>query len=224
MALDIKFNYPHTFFLSIGLALFIFGVTPFYLGSFDYTTSQDVVKIITHIVSVIISLVCLGKGISLWEAREREQEGFRNIRKETMQQELEIITRKNEMGNSILKLESLKKDEEKTGEELKKKNEEIKKLDKKIDSQKKDIIGAKAKLYSLRKDEIEKIPDSNMSSGAIVLGSNTPNLSGYTGSATSWNGFSTLGSPYPGLKTICPVCNTPNEVGCRKCEKCGNWI
>lgn len=158
MALDIKYNYPHTFFLSVGVITLIFGFYPFYMNNFDYL-SIHWTKVVIHHILIAISMVCLWKGFDLWSDKERERKEFENIRKKRMEQELEINKQKLDESKLIkerdLELENIKKTNKKDREN---KENKIERLRKEILEKEQEINKAKNVLHDLKKEEISKLP------------------------------------------------------------------
>jgi hypothetical protein len=229
MSLDIKYNYPHTFFLSVAVITLIAGFYPFYINNFNFSLIHWT-RILIHGILIIISITCFGKGFSLWEDKENKREKFEEIRKKRMEQECNInqqILEEYKLNNQIrklnLELDSLKEISKK---ERKKKEEEINQLKKEILEKKQEIDDAKSILYGLKKDEISKLPD-NFSSSA-----STPFLSGSTffpgtasGALLTPLGYasSCSGSIVSPTQKKCNICGSQIDYGTVICPNCNNY-
>ena len=120
--LNIKYNYPHTFFLSVGIVLLIFGFYPFYIANLNITLIH-LSKIIIHGVLLAISVLCILIGFKLWgekevkilETRKREKkeiEGEIKIKKSEIEKfNKEILVKQKEIGEKTSKLYELQKEE-----------------------------------------------------------------------------------------------------------------
>lgn len=212
MGLDIKYNYPHAFFLSVAVITFIFGFYPFYINNFNFS-SIHWTRILIHGILIIISIVCLWKGFILWGDKERKRKEFEDIRKKRMEQELDINKQRleeyrlnNQIKELTSELDSLKSSNK---EERKRKEIEIEKLKKEILEKKQEINKAKSTLYDLKKDEISKLPD-NFSSSALTF-------SGASCFPIASSGASML--PVDSVENS--YLNTPTFPSQKKCRSCG---
>lgn len=210
---NIKYNYPHTFFLSVGIITLIFGVYPFYTNNFDLALIHWS-KIVIHAMLLILSTVCIVKGLKLWDKKEYEKEEMAEIVKKKLKQtielkELDLEERRDRrnvarLTGEIKALEHNKKEKKQTEQEIKKKKSEIEKLNKEILDKRKKIEEETSKLYEFKKEEISKTPDN------FLLNPGSPTFrNSISGASIS-----------PTFPDILPT-GVPSLVGSKKCSKCG---
>lgn len=193
LGLDIKYNYPHTFFLSAGLILLIFGFYPFYITNFNFDLIHYT-KILIHSLSIIISLICLWKGFKLWGEKEEQEIERIKASKKIREQEIELkqltIERiKYENRLRALKIEiknlerSKKEKTEEVEQEIKAKKLEISKLSEEIAQKQEDIENKTKKIYELQKEEVSKISNTPPLWASSISGAN---ISSGSISVTNW--------------------------------------
>ena len=202
--LNIKYNYPHTFFLSVGIVTLIFGFYPFYMANLN-TNLIHLSKIIIHGGLLIISLLCLWKGFKLWGEKEKEKKEMADIIKKGRKQLVELRElnlQEKKVKNQVLKLkqevkilETRKKEKKEIEGEIKIKKSEIEKFNKEIDEK-------TSKLYELQKEEISKTPDNYLLTSTWTTSTSGTNI-----------------VPDFSMSSITPYAD-PNQ---KRCSKCGNF-
>jgi hypothetical protein len=196
MSLDIKYNYPHTFFLSVGIITFIFGVYPFYINNF-YFSMIHWTKIVIHLTLLVLSVTCLLKGFSLWDRKESERKDFENIRKKRMEQEIDLNQQKMEefkLTNEIKKLTSEKSS-----------STERKRMEKEIEELKIKIMEKEKELTKAKKEEISRFPGVALS-GSVIFPTPVSNFP-----------LASSGAIYSDQIAI-------GNTSLKKCPTCGNLI
>ncbi len=209
--LNIKYNYPHTFFLSVGIVLLIFGFYPFYIANLNITLIH-LSKIIIHGVLLAISVLCILIGFKLWGEKEKEKKEMAEITKKRINQSIEIKElslqekkAKNQLG--ILKqevkiLETRKREKKEIEGEIKIKKSEIEKFNKEILVKQKEIGEKTSKLYELQKEEISKTPDNYLLTSTWTTSTSGSNI-----------------VPDFSMSSITPYADSNQK----RCSKCGNF-
>ncbi|MBI4116952.1 hypothetical protein HY449_04375 [Candidatus Pacearchaeota archaeon] len=226
--IDLKYNYPHTFLLSIGVILFIFGFYPFYINNLNWN-SLSLTKVVTHSISFVLSVLFLFFGGYLWTESEKQRNKLSELTKKRMQQEIELrelsISEKKDkikMQQISREIEFLKKskDEKKTDLEkgLKQKREELEKVQSEITKKEKEIEKKVNDLYDLQKQEISSIPNSYFSgastSFALTSGANITYNPYSTTPTTSYEVYRPYITSIPSTTTLIGIYRN-----CQKCKK-----
>ncbi|MBA7712013.1 hypothetical protein ES703_120981 [subsurface metagenome] len=177
--IDIKYDYPHAFFLSVGIVTLIFGFYPFYITNWNFNL-MHLSRIIIHAVLLIFSILCILKGLKLWKEKEEEKKEVAKITKERLKLSLELKklslqerkdkNQVDKLNQEIIKLLEKKEEERKKVEvEIKGKKSEIEKFNTEISKKRKEIDEKTSKLYELQEEEISKTPNSYLfASGATT--------------------------------------------------------
>ncbi len=221
MAFEIKYNYPHTFFLSVSIVIMIFGFWPFYVNNFNWEyilKNMNFIKMLIHFGLILISIFCFFKGMKLWEQLEIDKEEIGKLRKEILKQtiesnklEMDKIKINNEREQLIYKLsESKKNSDERTKIEV-----EIKSLDNDLIIKKQEIEKVTQELYRVKKEEISKTPN-NLISGIAPVSSSYASISPIPNN-TTFSGSYVAYSPAPAMPYFSNV--FPVSTYCHKCKK-----
>ncbi len=228
----IKYNYPHAFFLSIGIALFLFGLSVFYINDYVFA-SIGLGKLITHGVSLIIGVWGIFRGFKLWSEKDKEKKEFADLSRkrillelEKAQLELEDFKDKRQRDQLKREIEALESSKGKNKEEIEKKNEQLKKLNEEVRKKQEEMQKATENIYKLQKEEVSKIPDKYF---LPTSWASSPNLSGSNllpsflkSQYENYDGLGIIntGSPIPtSVYKTCSLCKSP-FVGLPSTDKC----
>lgn len=229
--MDIKFDYPHTFFLSIGIILLILGIYPFYFNNFNFSL-MNLTQIIIHFVALIISIICLINGFRLWEESETDKKEMAEASRKRINQiikinefEIEEMENKKELSKLKEEIELIDKSKNlknieklKYDQQIKIKKDEINRLSNEIQKKREERNKDIKTFYTLQKDEISKLPDSffakiNSSTTGSVVPISLSGSSFFPASGAIMNPFDLNNSA--GFRLITPEKN----VG-KKCSRC----
>ena len=225
----IKYNYPHTFFLSVGIALFLFGLPLFYIN--DYTFSNITLgKIITHISALVLGIVSVIIGIIWWIKKEKEKKDLADLSRtrillelEKMQLELEDFKNKKKKEQLEQEIKDMESSKDKKKGEIEKRNEQLKDLIREIKKKQEEKEKTTASIYEIQKKEVEKIPDNYLPKtfwGQAISGSNLWGLSG--NNANEYTTFTVTGLSSSIVPKTCLNCKSISYVtsSTDKCPVC----
>jgi hypothetical protein len=173
----LKYNYPHTFFLSVGIAIFLFGLSIFYINNYIFS-SIEIGKLITHILAVVLGTVCIFRGLKLWGEKEEEKKELAKISREKLQLELEDFKNRKKIEQLRQEIKDIESSKGKSKEEIEEKNKQLKKLSEEIKQKQLEKEKVTENIYSLKQQEVSKIPDNYFLPVTFGASSMVPSLSG----------------------------------------------
>ena len=214
--LQLRYDNRHTFFISLGVIIFLFGIYPFY----RYDIDQIFIKIIIfHFLGLIVGVYLCKKGMTIWKERDNEELEITKFIKEEIEKynelkKLEIESQKLRIDKDklLFDLSTVKKDlnqkkqkKEIIEKETKEKLKEIEKLKEDIEKKQKELLDKEKNIYDRRETSISGLPNTITVSGATMYPS--------TGSTMTSSEVTTIMTyPYYPDGSLC-------EKKCKICKK-----
>ncbi|GEM_PF-4549875 len=172
--LNLNYDNRHTFLISSGIILLLFGLGIIYITP---SINDLSIKSWAFVVgSVVIGVVLLKKGLNIWNERDEDEKTIREFKKKEMERsnelitieisikgcELEKIKNSQELTELANKIAQAKEQKKAIDQSLNKEMDELNNIQKEIIKNEKELVNKKRQLFQERNSDIEALPSSSV--------------------------------------------------------------